>query len=423
MSRLHSSYGKERTHRDGSVSIYFLLILPILLLIVAIAIVFGQLVETKTESYAGADAAALAAAQTLVDDAFLTDEPSVIRPLLMRATEEAQKYAADNLLKGQKVVLQANATNDDSGDVVFGTLNRPRDRVFISAKTQSDDEKDLLYINTVQITVRRTADRGNAVRTNGGKFLSPKGQDMIVRAMATLDRDVIGFRPIFDKPLPIVPIALRSDPSGNDPNSWEFQVRNRGGADEWRFNAENKVFVNDEKGDAIHEMLVTFGNLVDGDIDAEAVNACLLQIGSKDFDELAEQVRYGLAKLHLESLGGQLLLGPDNRLAIPGSPRAPQAGSREFSLMFRSLEQIQLLAEPRIWPLVSGANDDGAPIISGFVAARIVRIPMPEPGKPLRMVVQACSVSQPAAVTDSERRGAGGIDIHNPYISRVRLVK
>jgi hypothetical protein len=423
MRLAHGDHRKQkawRRTRPGSVAAYALVILPVLTLALALALFATQLGETRTTLQTNADAAALAAVQVLVDDDALLGRPDILRRLMERAEEEARRFAQDNLVGEDGVDLRPNPDNDPDGDIVFGSLDRPRDKHFVVADLGEDREEFLHLINTVRITCARTCARGNPCRLTGGAFLSLRETDLVATATATLDRDVIGFRPVFDQPLPLIPLALLSDPAGANQDSWEYQVEKRGGHDRWRLDKVEDRRKPAPGPDGLFEMEVQLGSAGGG-----RTNACLLQLGAYDRETLDQQLCEGVRPEHLANFGGELVLGQDNKLVVPGNPwGCPAPGTSAHARLCASLEKVRRQGEARIWPLFRGLDDrTGMPALNGFVAARVVHVGGDQEGSQgLSFVLQPCMISSAAAVTSSSRRESGG-KLPNPYLCKVRLVE
>src|SRR5438876_557462 len=67
---------------------------------------------------------------------------------------------------------------------------------------------------------------------------------------------LIAFRPVTTAPLPLAPLAILSDPTGVNPQSWEFNVGLRNGLDLFRFDRTTRTLVADPAGDGLHEITV-----------------------------------------------------------------------------------------------------------------------------------------------------------------------
>jgi hypothetical protein len=397
-----------------------LLILPVLTLVLALALFAAQLGETHTTLQTNADAAALAAVQVLVDDEALSGRPDILRRLIEQAGAAARHYAQVNVVGDDGVEILPNPDNNAYGDIVFGSFERPRDKRFVKADFMEKQGEFLRLINTVRITAARTRDRGNPARLIGGPFLSLRETDLVATATATLDRDVIGFRPVFDQPLPLMPLALLSDPAGVNEDSWEYQIEKRGGHDQWRFETVEGGRKPVPGADGLFEMDVQLGSAGGG-----RTNACLLQLGVHDRESLEQQVRNGVRPEQLAIFGGELVLARDNTLVVPGNPwGSPTRGTPAHARLCASLEQVCRRGEARIWPLFRGLDDrTGRPVLSGFVAARLVQVEGDQEGSQgLSFVLQPCMLSCAAAVTDSSRRDDTS-KLPNPYLCKVRLVE
>jgi hypothetical protein len=413
--------------RRGAASIYLILSLPVLLLAIVVALNAGYLVETRTTLQNSGDAASLAAALTLVDDRVLVDGAAAMPDLLAEATAEAQKYAQLNPVLDKPVIIKPNPTNDPEGDIVFGALERPRDSNFVVFDPAGPGAEDLGLINTVRIRARRTRAHGDPAVVVGGPFLSLRPFDVVNIATATIDRDVIGFRPHGRVPIPMVPIALLSDPAGSDSSSWELQVEEHGGDDHWRFDRERHVAVLDERGDGLFEMKVRFGARAGqgaGGASSRArrkPNACVLQIGVADLQGVAEQVTMGITPQQLQQFGGELVLFKDNKpLVVPGGFAPGGEGEQQ---LLEALEQLRQDGTPRVWPLFSTFDpESGMPVVTGFVAARVVQVGSGQGGNDLSFAVQPCAMSTVTAVTDPALRGVGGAT-PNRYVCKVRLIE
>jgi hypothetical protein len=344
------------------------------------------------------------------------------------ARSEAQAYAARNLVLGHPLRLQlpAHATdNPPDGDVVFAFLGEPRgvspsDRVLRVADLDGflDGQPFLPLVNTVRVNARRTRSHDAAVRLWGGVFTGCESADVVARATATVDRDVIGFRPICGQPVPLMPIALftrhgQPPPDAGLPNSWEDALR--AGTDMWRCDRTSGVFASGSDGLPEATMVMS--------TDITQLNALLLLIGTGDFvdpksrDILLHQIATGLNDADLKSLGGAFTLAPStNRLIAIANP-----GVTDFYAALAS--QLNLVqGQKRIWPLYESVDPTNSQaVIVGFVAARLVQANATANG--LTLVLQPCQLSTRTALTDAGQRGVGGVNITNPYICRVRLVE
>ncbi len=425
----HPGQRRNRSRR-GAVLVIVLLAMPVLVAAMLLAINSQRLGETRTELQTAADAAARAAALAFVDDRALLGRPEIFQELSDRARDQALRFAAENTADGSAVILDANQANDPDGDIAFGILDTPRSRHLIPVNPRSSDGAYLPFINTVRVAACRTRARGNPAGVFWGKAVGMPSCDVVCRATATLDRDVIGFRPAANVPVPLAPIALRSDPTGDELWAWEPQVEMRLGADLYRFDQAAWRAEFDPNGDGLWEMDVILpapripkkqkGHAQA--VQASVWNACLLQLGTEDLGGLARQLRQGVSKQDLAGFGGGLIVPADPRgLAVPGGPWNGDEAAPEWDDFREALRALHRQGERRIWPLYIGFDSEtGMPLITGFVAARIVDIT--EEGGSLNLTLQPCMISTPAAVTDPARREVEGAAVPNRYVCKVRLV-
>ncbi len=404
--------------RRGGASLFVLCCLPAMLLAFGLAVYSAELVAVRTELQKAADATALAAAQTLVDDRTLLDSPSLRRILFAEAAGEADRFHRANPVHGQTAELDLNPDNDPDGDVVFGRLGAPRGDRFAAADLAANDSP-LSAVNAVRVRLDRTRRRKAAVRLPGLPLVGRLAVDMRAVSCAMLDRNVLGFRPVLRKPIPLVPIALLSDPSGRARGSWEYQVERRGGTDQLAFDREACAFRGE--ADGLPEMRVRLGPVAPGEV--EPPNAALLHLGVGDLGGLARQVRLGVGREHLEDFGGELVLGPDNRKPVPGTTQGPAPGTRGYALLQQALAELCRSGEPRAWPLFVGTDgDSGMPVLSGFVAGRVGCVVEAGEGGGLTFLVQPAVMSTVTAVTE-RAAPAGAPGAPNAYLCRVRLVE
>jgi hypothetical protein len=409
--------------RAGAVVAWLPLALLFVLLAFALAINVVRLWSIQEQLQVAADAAALAGADTLVGDDLLRGNSGPLPTLLQTASAQAIQYAASNLVQGQPFILLPNPTNDPTGDVVFGTHDKPRNSPFQPATNIQDNTNPALAgVNAVQVNAWLTKARGNAPGLVFAELIGLGSIDMHAVAAAMLDRDVIGFRPLFSQPLRLAPLALFSDPSGTDPRSWEYQIITKNAPDAYRYDPSVPGFVLDSAGDGLPEFQAALA--LDPSM-AAAANVSVLYLGYSDASGVGAELATGVTADQLSSLGGQLVLEAlDNRLTVPGSGFGPAPGNADLTSLEQGLQQLQQSAEPVVWPLYCGFDGSGQPILCGFVAARVVTVSGIAAGQPIfNFAVQPTMIATATAVTDASRRGVGGIAIVNPYICKVRLVE
>lgn len=414
-----------------------------MLLAMAMAFYAAELVETRTLLRNDTDAAALAGVQTLVDDRLLLGDPNFMYQLLndpnYGVRVNAQQYAQLNLVFGQGLYLDPNVSNDPDGDIVVGTLATPRSKTFLLPDLTKNTDPEWLSLNTVRVTGRRDGQHPDGpVGLHNGPLLSRMPNDAVAVSTATLDRFVIGLRPLGRQPMPLCPLALFSFPPGTLRHCWEYNVEKRLGDDRFRVQPNGPFFQIVGGADGLHEMEVFLGDgqsqnegMKTGRDDRNAhlrqrrFNCCMLQLGTTQMQDVAQQVMYGVYDYQLSQWGGQLILGMGNQLEVNGTPWGPKGDSGPGKQLQSALEWLQSTGVPRLWPCFSSFDTEtNNPILCGFVAARVVAVyGVSEKGGGIRFSVQPCMMSTATAVTDASRVGIGFAKLPNPYICKVRLVE
>ena len=185
----------QRPKRRGGVSLVVLIAMPAVLLAVGLALYSSQLAEARVKLTNAADAAALAAVQTLVDDDVLLEDREVMLSIFDDARDQAAKYHDANPVKGGRAVLGLNRANRPDGDVVIGAMARPRVAEFFPADVGGEGAGALHTANAVSVRLERTRGRDQPIRLGGLPGIGGVSQDMVRSATAILDRRVYGFAP------------------------------------------------------------------------------------------------------------------------------------------------------------------------------------------------------------------------------------
>jgi hypothetical protein len=383
-----------------------------LLFIFALAVYTTSQRHLQIELQNAVDAADLAAATALVDDYLLTTYPDRWPAVLQRAREKAQLYADRNRVAGLPFRLEGldkDCRNCPEDELVFGRLQYPSDKLFDLAQV------DVYGANAVRIAVKR---RG-----------------VTATSTAYVDRDVIGFKPQGGKPLPVIPLAVLTDPQRVDKRSWDHQILDRHGTFRW--------FVDPHTGrprrieeakrsrdDDIPEMTVVLSTTGINDNGRAAV------CGINSTNDLKRQIRDGIAREDLLPMGGQLLLdGPSTKLINQRVlPRFKHLTGEDLKRIAEALQHLVSTGERRIWLLYSRVDVDslkghgtdyGSMLVQGFVSAQVMHVEIQGtdagPGR-LLITLQPSMKITATAVTDASRRHLGPRTIHNPYICKVRIV-
>ena len=416
--------------RRGAMSFTALLAFSTFLLVLLISVQQMTLRgHHKVELQITLDAVAHAGALRLNDELIHTDHADRRDTILTAARANALQFAALNRVNGSPLTLSLNPNNYTNGDLVFGTLTSPIAAEFDANAKQGIDLSNP-DLNAVHVQVRRN--------------------HAAAKATAYLDRDVVGFRfwapPTTNPPttpylpVPLVPIALFSDPcppadnaldcwSKRAQSSWEYQILSRFGPDVYRLDANGvpeQVPINNPPADGLREISVVISQDSANSTDSGRLvsfnpNAPLTNVLS--------QVGVGVTYNDLPAAAnGQFLLndgtGTRNELIL-GRQSLPN-DNNQVSELATALTEI--LGQPRIWMLYWLAQSDNpvpgpqtVPVV-GFVVARVMAVDSSVPGQ-VSFVLQPSVISSDAALTNSQLRNLGPRSLYNPYLARVRIVE
>lgn len=406
----------EHQHRRrGTMAPLLLFALTALLGFFALAVNKCWLYSVREDLRTVADAAALAAAQELVNDDMLRGNVQLLPAMLDSATTAAATYSSFNAARSQQVLLRENIDNPRKGDVVFGVLSTPRAGDFLSIPAdRTKAHTDQARTNTVVVTARQSRSRGNAPAVLFGPLFGHGYMDVAVLSAVTLDRGIRGFRPR-NEPTPLSPLALCSDVLAQNPKSWEYAVEARNGADSHRLDTQTNTYVA-SSGDGIHEFTVTLPTKTDHLADG---NAVLAHFGTADVSELNTFLANGMTVADMAAHGGKFVIPNDGPATMLGQNVVP--GSDAMTL-YQTLENLRQASKIRIWPLYSDATSSEV-AVSGFVAARVVSVSVPENDQPLQFTLKPTMIHRVDAVTDTDLRGKTATMNGNAYICKIRRVE
>ncbi len=425
-----ASHVRARLARRGSVTAPWLVLFCLVLIV--LLYVIQQIAwrsHIRAELQRAEDAAAHAAADSLVTDAVFaqpyvqgTSLVAVDRSMLINGARLAgEKIGKRNFVRGQRFVLKENPQNLTDGELYVGTLENPASRTFIGMNRTFFDPFDP-DLNAVRVVARRYR-----VAESSTYFI---------------DRDVLGFRlkqPLASAPyfpaIPIMPIAIRSNPcppaqnncwlnNGNGGgNTWENEILARNGSDSWRIDPASGQPT--AGSDGIKEITIT---LTEGNAGADNARLVYFDGMAQSFAALLAQVARGVVYNDLPANNGQaqgqFLLNngttaPNSNFATPASQPLPSGGASSLQARLQGM-----LGQARVWMLYSFVQDQNHNptfAVVGFVVARVMRA-LSASGQ-VSAVLQPSVLITDTAVTDYTLRDLGPRSLYNPYVARVRLVE
>ncbi|MCA9004780.1 MAG: hypothetical protein KDA70_05855 [Planctomycetaceae bacterium] len=301
------------------------------------------------------ETAALAAGHHLVSDELLKEKPDY-NLLMERAETSANQALKLNTVAGQQIGI--NLTKGDN--LLFGKLV-PVEESGLRKFLQTDHEPQSIQIKTL-----KSSRLANPV----ADFMSDLTHTDLGRAgaqiEATLDNHVVGVRPFENVPVPAYPLAiLKNDPTGKQTETWELQINQKRGKDEYRFNPETKTV--SRGSDGIPEIILT-GKPRRGEI--TDANMQLLDFGSDLKSEpIVRQILSGITRNDLKHFHGELLLN-GTPLHVHCSPDFENAEQDAFKSMLGQCRICFLYDQVT----ASSQKYDGTADCTNLVAGRIMSV-------------------------------------------------
>ncbi len=353
-----------RGRRGASLVVLAAFMVP-LLAMVAFAIDVGYLLTARTQLQASADAAAMAGAWELVDTTALSGQPST-SVVASNARTKAAEFAGYNRVACDAPLVDANAGNSSSGDIVLGNLANLTDPS-LAINTVGTP------VNAVQVTVRRNASRNGEIRLFFAPLLGINTVPLEAQATAALSTNSIkGFRaPADGTNLELLPYAL-------DEETWNSLQT--AGSDDWRWDDAARTISGG--ADGIKEVnLFPQGTGSPG-------NRGTVDIGSSNNStaDLARQIVYGISASDLAHHGGSLQFNAQGNLYLNGDTGI-SAGVKD--------ELASIRGKPRAIPVfrsVTGPGNNATYTIVKFVGIRILDVKLTGAMSGKRVTIQPANL-------------------------------
>jgi hypothetical protein len=364
--------------RQASLTPALLFTLPVLLALLFLAVNHLHLTFARAATQRVTDASALAGAQALVVDQHLTADDNDLLNLEQLAFAQAQVYADLNPLSPATLVYDVTEPSSADNDIRFTTIDNPLDAT-----------GTLKLIDSVEVIGKRTD--GSAVPIFGAPLFSLRSASIVTRSKAVLDRNVLGFRPLFQNNIPVAPIAFLN-------TDWNTQVA-----------------VTVGPPNSISQFSVTLG-------DISAPKASFLHVGKTTLTELSVQIASGIPPTDLIGFGGEFVLSPAGTLVVPGdATTTDKTGLNDIRTQLLALKASGAV---RAWPLAIAPINGTTVTIADFVAARVADVGGVQVGDgkgngndaSLTLTLSPAFMSSPTIVTDPTRP-------INPYLCRVHLAQ
>lgn len=369
----------------------------LIVLLCALALVLDRvwLDTAKTELSTASEAAALAAAGELANDETLKSKPDWASRIVV-ARRKAEAVAAANPVAGDPVALRAE-------DVRIGRWVHNRDEnTFHFLDTN-------VHPKSVMVTGQRTRSRNNPVALFLRNLTGHHSADVTTPVEASVDNRVIAVRPFDGGSVPAFPLAIYESDPGDRVDTWQRQIEQKLGQDNYGFNPETKQVTREPDG--LPEIILHSRKR---DEEATESNIQLIDLNTNlRTDPLVYQIKTGWTKHHLKQWGGEL----------------PVKGNTQFTSWADINDDIspvlrKRVGEPRICLLYSSVAENGR---QGFgrltatrlVAGRIMAVRRTDDNG-CEIVLQPAVVSTRTAVLSTFVKRP---DLENPYIYKIHLTK
>ncbi len=349
---------RRRHRRSGNIIVLTAFMMIGMVAVLAFAIDLGYLNVAKTELQRSADAAAMAAAWELLDDAVVYGNESPTQTN-NRARATALQYAAYNRILTQQPSL-------DNSDVVVGYLNNPWN------VNEAINPNGSGY-NAVRVRVQRTSGQNGAVPMLFGRALGVDSTSLEAEATAVLMSSIGGFQlPEGSSTINLLPFAL-------DVDTWNDLMAGVG-SDNWTWDDTNQTVRSG--GDGILEVnLYPQGTGSPG-------NRGTVDIGGRNNStaDIARQILHGVNANDLSHHGGKLELDERGELALNGDTGI-SAGVKD--------ELAAIKGDPRVIPIfsqVQGPGNNAEYTIVKFVGVRIMDVKLTGSMSSKRVIIQPAKV-------------------------------
>lgn len=362
---------KLREQRRGIITILAALFSIVLMAMVAFSVDMGYIMSVKEELQRTADSAALAAAweygQAIADGSSPDDSE-------LAGRSAAATYAAANIVATGEPEIDANYSNAESGDVVFGYISdlEAAEPTFVTTNEN--------FYNAVRVKIRRDSHLNGEAPLFFARVFGRNGQALDAVATAAIVRDVRGFQtPSSGYNIDLLPFAL-------DLDTYIDWIENGNGDDDWSWNAEAGVVESGSDG-LLEVNLYPQGTGSPG-------NRGTVDIGSNNNStaDIARQILYGISPSDLAYHGGKLEFDACDKLYLNGDTGI-SAGVKD--------ELAAIKGEPRTIPIFSEVNGPGNNAIYTIVkwlGIRIVDVKLTGPMKKKHVTIQVAPVVSPGVI-------------------------
>lgn len=363
----------QATSRRGVITPLAAIVLLVVMAGVALIVNRLWLDAASLEVTTCVETAVLAAGHELASDELLKEKPDY-NTLMDRAEKAANNAITLNTVAGQRIGVPLTKGNN----LLFGKSVAVAD-TGLKRFLQTDHEP-----MSVQVKTHHAGRLNNPVADFMSDLTDTDLGTTGAQIEATLDNHIIGIRPFENVSVPAFPLAiLKNDPSGKHTETWELQIDQKKGKDEYRFDPETRTV--SRGSDGIPEIQLT-GKPRRGDI--SDANMQILNFGRRHNSEIiVRQILSGLSRQDLKNYHGELLFnaGP---IQVHCSPEIEDDEQDAFQKMTGQCRICFLFDKVE----TSAKSYNGTADCTNMVAGRVMSIK--------RLENQACEIIlQPGVLT------------------------
>ena len=355
------------------------------------------------EAVSVAEAAAIAAVRELASDDDLRDPEPEPEGRLTAAKLAAENVAAMNHVAGQAFNLQP-----DSGDLQFGV------------KLTVEDTGEIRFVETihqprsVRVVAQRTHARGNPVALFIRGLTHQAAGEVRAEAEASIDNHVVGLQSVGGARVPMIPLAILShDPLGQRQDTWQMQIENRRGADQFRFDPVTREV--QPGSDGIPEIILK----------PAAAGADLITANMAFFDVHGEAGRFPLEEQLELGWSAQDLERRDGRFLMTQGPEVFSArGTVNKQIAAALSSTIGECRAVMLYLNVPSADASAMPRIqsAGLVAGRVMAVQLQD-GMNYQVVFQPGVLATHSAVLPNDLGIVDGTAQASKYVYQMKLTQ
>lgn len=397
---------EERSSRTGILSIWAVIAMLVCLCCVALVANTGYISGLRSESKHCAQAAALAAARTVLTDDILKSDPQLfeIEARYLRAREAAMAVGA---MYGSRADLPTLGDQH----VAIGTV--------VSAEAGTTFLRNSIAPNRVQVVVTNAAedDFSGQLLFSGLSGLSHA--KILSHATVGLENRIVGFRASGNAAVPMIMLAIPDSTDSSASGFWSSDIEANGGSDRFEWSGRDGVV--NRSADRLPEIVISLKSNQRSAGPGQG-RWLVLQTG----DDLPLFVAESWTSGVRASSGNEHAM-----LSFPVSAIDLELSNPDIFSIAMALQRI--VGQPRIFPLYSAdptvsdladgdealdpSTDDQAVTLTRPVAARIVHVEVLADDE-LQITLQPCVLSTSTALTSTDESVPA-----NRYIWRIGLME